>query len=186
MKYLEMALFIPVEGDVEVISRTQIAKKVNSYVSLYPRQMKLDSVKGKSGRVYFFDMYVDEEGLVNGSLSNWRASLLANPLKPNFILGNAVIVPYSDKMKYTEADFSDIYYGVCVEDDESNVELVEENIKSRKRRKETIAKVELTLNEPRLHKGYSSEELRALCRELGLQISGTKNALCERILEELQ
>lgn len=181
-----MAVFIPVDGNVEVIHRTQIAKKIDSYISIYPRQMKLDSVKGKSGRVYFFDIYVDDEGFMNGSLSNWRASLIANPLKPNFIVGNAVLVPYNDKMKYTESDFADIYYGVCVEEDESNVKLVEENINSRKRRKETIARIELTLVEPRLCEGYSAEELRTMCREQGIPVSGVKKELCKSLLEKLR
>lgn len=117
--------------EVRVVSK-DVLREMNCYVEIWPKLYQLKQVKGSNGVIYKYDIYVDEEGLLKNLDYNEIATYFAHPyniMRGRLILGDALIVPVSKRVNYTLEDFAAIKDGVWVQDDESNVALVEENIR---------------------------------------------------------
>lgn len=182
-----MALFIPVEGPIECVQRINTEYKFDVPTKVFPRWCTIDLVAGKSGKTYSYDVIVEDNPLEVIPRPNWRASLVAHPLLITkygaYLSGNVVIVPRSNNVHYTLEDFLDIYTGVIVLEDSSNLELVTSNIASTEETKDIINRAKRTLELPNCPAGFSMFELRDLCKKRGLACRGTKKMLCERLLE---
>jgi hypothetical protein len=165
------------------------------YVSIWPKDYQLKQVKGSNGKIYKYDIYVDDEGLLKGLEYNEIATYFAHPFnihRGHMIVGDAIIVPQDPKLKYTLEDFEAIKDGVWVNDDADNVDLVEYNLGMKKeddKEKEVVDvdqdTLQISIEAPRSKSGYTVEELKLICMQLELSSKGKKFELAQRIANKL-
>lgn len=120
--------------DVRVVSK-DVSKEMKCNVELWPYQYMVHQIKGGNGKIYSFDVYVDEEGLCKQSGMNEVATYLCHPFNiacGRVVCGDALIVPLDESVDYTLEDYAAMRDGVWVKEDESNIDLVEENIEGMK------------------------------------------------------
>lgn len=115
---------------VRVISK-DVRNEMNCNVEMWPYQYMMHQIKGSNGKIYAFDVYVDEDGLCKQLAVNEIATYLCHPFniaRGRVVHGDAIILPLDEDVDYTMEDYQAMYDGVWVRDDESNIDLVEENI----------------------------------------------------------
>lgn len=182
-----MALFIPVVGAIERVNKLYVGYKFNVSTKVFPRWCTIDLVVGKSGRTYSYDVVVEDVLPEDVPRPNWRASLIAHPLLINkygaYLSGNVIIVPRSIHVHYCIEDYEDIYSGVVVLEDSSNLKLVTSNIAAAEETEDVLKRVKRTLEHMGCPTGFTVPELRDLCKRRGLPYRGTKKMICERLLE---
>lgn len=182
-----MALFIPVVGPVERVSKLYVGYKFNVPTKVFPRWCTIDLVVGESGRTYSYDVVVEDVLPQDIPRPNWRASLIAHPLLINkynaYLSGNVMIIPRSNSIHYTIEDYEDIYSGVAILDDTSNLKLVMANIGAAEETEDILKRVKYTLEYQNCPSGFTVTELKNLCKMRGLPSRGTKIMVCERLLQ---
>lgn len=133
--FFKMALYTTAGSlEVRIVSKDPRAE-LKCNVELWPYQYMIHELKGSNGKRYSFDVYVDEEGLLKKLPVNEIATYLCHPFNiaiGTVIHGDALFVPLDENEEYTLEDFRAMHDGVWVKEDESNIDLVEENIDAEK------------------------------------------------------
>lgn len=142
-----MSLLIPVEGDITVVPKnSSMRQAIGGYIEFWPVEWQLDKIKGSNGKIYQFQICVDEEGQLKDLPPNLRGTTIAHPLniaRKRFIYGPALLIPYEsaftsssedseedgenekEDINYTLDDWKAIEAG-CIS---GNVDLIAENTK---------------------------------------------------------
>lgn len=193
--------------DVRVVTK-DVGQELNCIVELWPYPYQLDHIRGSNGKTYRFQIYVDECGLLKQLPLNEVATYLAHPLnlvRGRVVVGDALIVPWQKKVNYTLEDYEAMRDGVWINDEESNLDLVEANsagpdatfrfsskeTKTKLKEKEkqdrpkvklSLARLQSTLNETPNAATYNKQDLRVFCSKAQLSVYGTKRELAESLL----
>lgn len=126
--------------DVRVVSK-DVRKEMKCNVELWPYQYMMHQIKGGNDKVYSFDVYVEAlpshetEAKSKQSGVNEVATYLCHPFNiacGRIVCGDALILPLDETVDYTLEDYTAMRDGVWVKEDESNIDLVEENIEGMK------------------------------------------------------
>jgi hypothetical protein len=120
--------------EVDPDDARQLARHIGcDLVELWPRSHSLRKVDTPSGRSYRYDIWVDEEGAINGAEANMCATFAAHPLGQAMglvVAGNALLVS-TDKAQPDLGvdDWRQICQGVYYDDD-----MVDHNVKQNSHR----------------------------------------------------
>jgi hypothetical protein len=130
-----MSLLIKPNGSVEEVPTPRNHKDIYNImdcnVEKWPYQLQLDVITGYNDKKYRFDIFVDDEGHVNGSPYNEWGTLASHPLneaRGRHIHGNVLLIPYSKGVSYNLDDWKAISKGIWALDCDCTNEELEDDL----------------------------------------------------------